>query len=490
MGAVRNLARRGGGVPAFKLSDLGAKLLAHFPDTRIASNVTVTGSGVSNWVEPIGNKPFIQATDASRPIYSNGEIILNQSVTNHGLTSSFSRSGNDMTVFVVMRNLSYQNNQYVLHGAGTSQMILRQYVVDTVNRGVDNFYFQNSKYIRGNYQNDNSYHVYCFEKKASVGNIIRDANNFSTLEGLDSTFNFTSLTLGNSSALNFGTKISVKEIIITTGTLTDAEKFNVINLLNTSHGTSTRKLTVKSKLYNSYVVNSVTVAPDTEASVNQYCSGLTYDPNLQEIAVVESPRNYIRVFDTSFNFLREFPSTAVQGLAKDYVNDVYYAWIGSNQLRKMSNAGVAISTQSFVAATPGQICLDYSETNLVMWVSWSGSTAIQKWTLNPGTGNFEFTSTLVVNSPGLNGEGIAWDSRNNTLWIHQLDAAPSLGPSVLVNIDKSGNVIDSFNSKHNAEGLAINAASNLVYSNHDTFYHGGVVNGNICISYYPEYLKN
>lgn len=475
----------------FQLSDLGAKLLAHFPDARTASNLTLeSGSKVSNWIETVNNKPFAQTTDSRRPIYQNSEIVFNEGAeTTHGLTSSFTRSGTDICFFMVMRNLSYQDNRYVLHCNGSQQFIIRQTDPGNIYKKIGSYLSSGAIVNYGNFLSDNDYHIFCIEKKDTTVDFIRDINNFTDDMAANTSFNFTAMFLGNNNNYNFHTKIAVREIIITTGALTKAEKFNVINLLNKNYSIASGKINkASSYLFDQYLVSSNTVVPDTEGGVNQANTGLCYDSVLGEIYVVETPRAYIKVYNTSFEYLREFAATVGQGLAKDHINNVFYSWnsYGTNALTKMNSTGGIIWQQNFdpfSGVSAGQIALDFSETNLVLWAASSGQTSIKKYTLNPGTDRFEFTASVSV----VGGEGIAWDSRTNTLWVHQNENTSQ--PSTLCNITKTGTILKTYSCKHHGEGIAVNATKGVIYSNHPTFYHGGTVNGNVCDELYPEYLS-
>lgn len=475
----------------FTLTDLGSKLLAHWPDARNTSNVTIVGGKVSNWIETVNNRPFAQATDANRPLYNNDAIEFNAAATNQGLVSTFSRNSNNVTFFMVLKNLSFQNPQYLLHGSGTSQMIIQQFIVNGFNKF--RFYLPSDAVLINisNFIPDNNYHIFVFEKKSTACNLSYDTNNFTEDYPATGSFNFSQLTLGNISGLNYDTKIAVREIIATTGTLTKQQKYDVINYLNKIYQISIpSRLISSSNRYNSYIQGTHVLFQQV-GGVNQANTGLTYDPVLKQSYVSQTPRGYIQVYDSVFNNIGEINCSGKvgQGLAKDYVNGCFYAWVGTT-LYKLALDGSEIWNQAFNplgGLSAGHIALDYSETNLVLWASTSGATAVAKWTLNPTSGRFETTATISV-SNGKGGEGIAYDPRDNTLWIHQNDIDPTR--SVLCHIKKDGTVIASYSCQANCEGIAVNVSKGLIYSSHDSWYHGGATNGNCIQEYYPDFLSN
>lgn len=483
----------------FQLTDLGAKLLAHWPNTALMANIdTITGAKVTSWHDVVNNKHFTQSTDANRPIYDkvNKEIDFNEgAVTTQGLVSSFARTSSDITVFMVMKNNTWQDNRYVMSLNGSKSMYVRQAVLGTWSRKLQSFFADNLTTNTSNYIFDTDYHIFVFEKKGTACNLSYDTNNFTENYSETQDFNITSLVLANASGYNWHTKISVKEIIITTGTLTRQQKFDVINTLNKTYQLSQpAKLISASNRYNSYIQATHTVVPDSVDGQPAACTGITWDPIKHEIYVVKTINgSKIRVFDESFNFKKEFTVTFDQGIAKDYVKDCFYAYTGTS-LVKADTSGNNIWTQtnfnSDLGWNAGHITLDYSDTALVIWASAYTATNIAKWVYNKGTDRFVRTAIVSI-SNGHGGEGIAYDSRDNTLWIHNQDfSAGSDKRATLVHIAKDGQVINTYSCQTNAEGIVVRTDLGLIYSVHDSFYHGGTPNGNVAQEYYPDFLSN
>ena len=71
-------------IPGLEPFGLGASLLAWWD---ASTGVTVTGAGVSSWVDRVGGYDLVQATDAARPTYSatgfNGDPALDFNGTSH-----------------------------------------------------------------------------------------------------------------------------------------------------------------------------------------------------------------------------------------------------------------------------------------------------------------------------------------------------------------------------------------------------------------------
>jgi hypothetical protein len=467
----------------WSIYDLGDTLLAYWPDNTVDSNISVTDSRVTQWDEVIADKHFVQATESRRPYDRNDGIFFSDGST-HGLASSFARNDNDIYIFFVAKRTTVAENKYLLY---TPPYSFQQRQTGNRNSAL---YHSGTVTIQYGTPIDTNFHVYCMLKNDASSVYRTDNTGFSVIP-TTATFNVTAVAAGNSTNYNSGSVCVFKEALVTQGNLSNLTINRIYNWLNDRHSVSTNATTLGTYNYNTFVIDSTKVVPDTnDLGVTEANTGLDFDEGLGEIYIVSGFRDLISVYDTSLALLREISADVHQGLAWNRIDSVFYSWASTTILNTINKTGTTTHTQTgfdpyLNSTAPGGIACDFSGDSVYLWVKATAKTSIIRYSLNPATG--DFVNRTVLNVPfTTNGDGMEWDSRDNTLWTTGLIVDGTA--NALINISKTGEIIKQYVITHHPEGMAINVERGLIYVNHPLFYHGGTHNGNVLFRYYPDFF--
>jgi hypothetical protein len=191
------------------------------------SGITVSGSGVSQWSDQSGSaRHLLQGTDAKRPALQSDGSILFDGVDDF-LQASFTLSQPE-TVYLLFRQVTWTQNEYIFDGGSNDSMILRQGISGG---GVSP---QLAMFAGTSLQYNGDLAVNTYGVAACVFNTtssVLQINNGTPLTGAVGASNAGGVTLGSRFTPGAYSNIQVKEAIIYSSAHDSTTRGQVINYL-------------------------------------------------------------------------------------------------------------------------------------------------------------------------------------------------------------------------------------------------------------------